>query len=81
VCIGTDVKCNTFFCELREVFPAVESPHGFVKCVEECECVLLLVCMVATVVEWLHEYLIMVTVCNSNPHCHYISAHCYQYVR
>jgi len=22
-----------------------------------------------------------VTVCHSNPHCHYISAHCYQYVR
>jgi len=27
------------------------------------------------------QYYSTVTVRNSNPHCHYISAHCYQYVR
>ena len=27
------------------------------------------------------QYCSTVTVCDSNPHCHYISAHCYQYVR
>jgi len=27
------------------------------------------------------QYCSTVTVCHSNPHCHSISAHCYQYVR
>ena len=29
----------------------------------------------------MYQYCSTVTVCHSNPHCHYISALCYQYVR
>ena len=37
--------------------------------------------MVDTTVKAMCQYCSTVTVCDSNPHCHYISAHCYQYVR
>jgi len=36
---------------------------------------------VATDVKTMCQYCCTVTVCHSNPHCLYISAHCYQYVR
>ena len=39
------------------------------------------ICTVATAVTAVCQYCGTVTVCDSNPHCHYISAHCYQYVR
>ena len=42
---------------------------------------LLPICKVATAVKAMCQYCSTVIVCNSNPHCHYISAHCYQYVR
>ena len=29
----------------------------------------------------MYQYCSTVNVCDSNPHCHYIGAHCYQYVR
>ena len=44
------------------------------------QCTLLPMCTVATAVKEMCQYYSTVTVCNSNPHCHYISAHCYQYV-
>ena len=45
------------------------------------QCTLLPICTVATAVTAMCHYCSTVTVCHSNPHCHYISAHCYQYVR
>ena len=45
------------------------------------QCTLLPICTVATAVTAMCQYCSTVTVYNSNPHCHYISAHCYQYVR
>src|SRR5215510_6661733 len=44
------------------------------------QCTLLPICMVTTAVTAMCQYCNTVTVCISNPHCHYISAHCYQYV-
>ena len=38
-------------------------------------------CTVAAAVKALCQYCGTYTVCDWNPHCHYISAHCYQYVR
>jgi len=43
--------------------------------------ILLPICTVATAVKAMCHYCSIVTVCHSNPQCHYISAHCYQYVR
>jgi hypothetical protein len=40
------------------------------------QCTLLPICTVA-----MYQYCSTVTVYNSNPHCHYISVHCYQYVK
>jgi hypothetical protein len=40
--------------------------------------VLLPICTVATAVKTMCQYCSTVTACDSNPHCHYISAHCYQ---
>jgi hypothetical protein len=45
------------------------------------QCTLLPICTVATAVKAMCQYCCTVTVCHSNHHCHYISAHCYQYVR
>jgi len=44
-------------------------------------CTLLPICTVATAAKAMCQYCSTVTVCHSNHHCHYISAHCYQYVR
>jgi hypothetical protein len=41
----------------------------------------LLIQTVATVVRVACFYCGAVIVCDCSPHCHYISAHCYQYVR
>jgi len=45
------------------------------------QCTLLPICTVATAVKAMCHYCSTFTVCDSNPHCHYIGAHCYQYVR
>ena len=45
------------------------------------QCTLLPICTVATAVKAMCQYCSTVTLYHSNPHCHYISAHCYQYVR
>jgi hypothetical protein len=39
--------------------------------------ILLKICTVATTVKAMCQYWGAVTVCHSNPHCHYISVHCY----
>jgi len=44
-------------------------------------CTLLPICTVATAVTAMCQYSSTFTVCHSNTHCHYYSAHCYQYVR
>jgi hypothetical protein len=36
---------------------------------------------IVTAVKAMFKYCGTAIVCDSNPHCHYISAHCYQYVR
>jgi hypothetical protein len=43
--------------------------------------IILPICTVATAVKAMCKYCCTVIVCDSNPHRHYISAHCYQYVR
>ena len=45
------------------------------------KCTLLPICTVATAVKAMYQYCSTVTLDDSNPHCHYISAHCYQNVR
>jgi len=45
------------------------------------QCTLSPICTAATAVTTMLLYCSRVTVCHSNPHCHYISAHSYQYVR
>jgi len=42
------------------------------------QCTLLPICTVATAVNAMCQCCSTVTVCHSNLHCHYISAHCYQ---
>jgi len=45
------------------------------------QCTLLPTCTVATSFTAMCQYCSSITVYHSNPHCHYKSAHCYQYVR
>jgi len=45
------------------------------------QCTLLPISTVSTADINICQYCCTVIVCHSNPHCHYISAQCYQYVR